>query len=202
MLNKEKAQNGPYAILPFYGSVNLARKWKQNETIICLPGPRGPKGEMGSRGAKGDKGQTGKAGPKGSQGIIGPRGPSGPMGPPGFPGLKGPPGPRGFRGLKGQKGDPGQSISAPKILSPPTFAEVLKGNNATFYCGVKGNPKPKIEWKLNDRSLTPGNFYYQDQGTLMINTRAVSIGQNKICCLADNILGKTEASATFSVLGK
>ena len=199
IFNKEKAENGPYAILPLYGSVNLAKKCKQNETIICLPGPRGAKGEMGPRGLKGDKGQTGKAGPKGSQGIIGSRGLPGPMGPPGLSGLKGSPGPRG---LKGQKGDPGESISVPKISSPLTFTEVLKGNNATFYCGVKGNPKPKVEWRLNNRSLMSGDVHFQDQGALMINTRTLYIGQNTISCLAKNILGKAETSATISVLGE
>nr|XP_058962172.1 collectin-12-like [Pocillopora verrucosa] len=69
-----------------------------------------PKSIRGRRGKPGQRGPPGKHGPPGPQGVKGPKGNQGPQG------IQGPPGPMGPLGAKGE---PGQSISAPSIVTPP-----------------------------------------------------------------------------------
>ena len=134
-------------------------------------GPRGPPGQQGLRGEKGAQGEKGLPGPKGDQG---------------------PPGP---------KGDPGESISAPKIVSPPVSLVVNETGEASLQCEVEGNPTPEVTWLKRNSSLLATKRIMKLRGSLMIRD-VTSHDSGMYTCKARNILGVMSSSATLTVQGK
>ena len=160
-----------------------------NKTIICLPGAPGTPGAIGQKGAqghtglKGDRGVKGQKGDHGSVGVPGPRGP---------PGIQGP---------KGEKGSPVQRLRFPAISMEPSVLEVNRSSDAVFVCNVSGNPVPRVRWDFGRRSIDSLRYNFVNDTFLFI--RNVRRGDDGIIkCIADNILGTTNASSYLSVLGK
>ena len=154
-----------------------------------------PKSIRGRRGRPGRRGLSGKHGPPG------PQGPQGPKGDKGAKGDQGPPGPKGDQGPQGPKGKPGESISAPAIVSPPMSMVVNQTGSATFQCEVKGNPKPQVTWLKENSSLFADKRIVQSRGSLMI-TDVTSHDGGMYRCEARNILGVVTSSATLTVQGE
>ncbi len=154
-----------------------------------------PKSISGKRGRPGLIGSPGKRGPPG------PQGPQGPKGNQGTQGIQGTPGPKGDQGPLGPKGDPGKSISTPSIVAPPMSSVVNETGTASFQCEVEGNPEPKVTWLKQNSSLLEDKRFVQSRNGLMIkNVTSQDAGQ--WTCLAKNILGTMEASATLTVYSK
>ena len=196
-----------------------------------LPGPTGAKGQRGRRGAKGKKGpkgptgRPGKTGEAGTSGSTGPRGEKGDKGEPGLKGMPGTtgekgssgnPGPKGMLGPRGAKGDkgepgskgtqgrpgsPGKSASAPQAVLSPAQQTRNEGGNTAFYCTVKGNPPPTVEWRFKGKKLLPGAKYLIKVGEFNVkNLNYRDAGQ--YTCHAKNILGSSEANVSLFVRGK
>ncbi|XP_068730420.1 uncharacterized protein [Montipora capricornis] len=144
------------------------------------------------------KSMRGRRGWPGPPGKHGPPGPQGPQGPKGSQGDQGPPGPMGLRGHQGPKGDPGQSISAPSIVSPPVSLVVNQTGVASFQCDVRGNPTPQITWLRHNAYLPPNKRIVQSSGGLMI-TDVTSRDGGMYTCVAKNILGERNSSARLIV---
>ncbi|XP_068701952.1 uncharacterized protein [Montipora foliosa] len=146
-------------------------------------------------------------GRRGRPGHIGPPGKHGPRGPPGQQGLKGEkgaqgeqglPGPQGDQGPPGPKGDPGESISAPKIVSPPVSLVVNETGEASLQCEVQGNPTPEVTWLKHNSSLLATKRIMKSRGSLMIRD-VTSHDSGMYTCKARNILGEMSSSATLTV---
>ena len=153
---------------------------------MCVQGPPGMRGPKGSRGSKGEPG------PHGKQGIIGPQGQKGDQG------IQGVPGPSG---IPGAKGEPEQCIHSPTVMISPMKQTVKENQTAVFQCSVSGNPKPLVTWfKLNSSAWTD-RFRYGPDGRLEM--RHVTLEDaGKFICVARNILGSVNQSATLIVEGK
>ena len=149
---------------------------------------------------KGIRGRRGRPGPPGKHGPVGPQGPQGPQGPSGPQGDHGPPGPRGNQGPQGPKGDPGESISGPSIVSPPSSIVVNETGIASLQCEVKGNPIPQVTWLKENSRLTADKRIVQTRGGLMIRDVTSQDG-GVYTCKARNILGVVTSSATLTVQG-
>ncbi|XP_068737510.1 uncharacterized protein [Montipora capricornis] len=153
-----------------------------------ITGPRGPRGEKGDTGTPGPKGMTG---PPGRRGITGPRGPRGEKGDTGTPGSKGIPGPPGI---------PGRSASTPQVVLSPTRHTQDEESNTAFYCTVRGNPRPSVEWLFSGKKLVPGAKYSIKEGELTVkNLNYDDAGQ--YTCVATNILGSSNSTSTLNVAG-
>ena len=120
------------------------------------------------------------------------------MGPPGIRGEKGIKGDIGPPGIPGIKGEPGESISAPKVTISASRLTVNDSNTAALFCSATGNPAPKISWSRVNESFPSSRTKVTSDGLLQIkNVRLEDAGKYK--CMARNILGKEEKSATLVV---
>ena len=147
------------------------------------PGPPGRKGRRGSQGITGPPGRSGKQGIMGPPGIRGEKGIKGGIWPPGIPGIK---------------GEPGESISAPIVTITPSQLTVNESNTAALFCSATGNPAPKLSWSRVNGSLPSSRTKVTSDGLMEINNvRQEDAGEYK--CMARNILGEEEKSATLVV---
>ena len=120
------------------------------------------------------------------------------LGPRGAKGDKGEP---GSKGTQGRPGSPGKSASAPQVMLSPAQQTRNEGGNAVFYCTVKGNPPPTVEWRFKGKKLLPGAKYLIKVGEFNVkNLNYRDAGQ--YTCHAKNILGSSEANVSLSVRGK
>ena len=70
-----------------------------------------------------------------------------------------------------------------------------------FYCTVRGNPPPTVEWRFKGKKLLPGAKYLIKVGELIVkNLNYRDAGQ--YTCHAKSILGSSEATVSLSVRGK
>ena len=193
-----------------------------------MPGTRGEKGNNGNLGPKGmpgtrgEKGNNGNLGPKGMPGTRGEKGNNGNLGPKGMPGTRGEkgnsgnpgtngtPGPRGAKGDKGEPGskgmpgrpgNPGKSASAPQVMLSPAQQTRDEGGNMAFYCTVRGNPPPTVEWRFKGKKLLPGAKHLIKVGEFIVkNLNYRDAGQ--YTCHAKNILGSSDVTGSLTVRGK
>ena len=175
-----------------------------------MPGPRGEKGNNGNPGTKGmpgPRGEKGNNGNPGPEGMLGPRGEKGDNGNPGTkgtPGLRGAKGDKGepgSKGMPGRPGSPGKSASAPQVMLSPAQQTRDEGQDMAFYCTVKGNPPPTVEWRFKGKKLLPGAKYLIKVGEFIVkNLNYRDAGQ--YTCHAKNILGSSEATGSLTVRGK
>ena len=167
------------------------QKWCENSGSfnVCprgRPGPPGRRGRKGSQGITGEPGRSGKRGIMGPPGIKGEKGIKGDIGPPGIPGIK---------------GEPGESISAPKVTIIPSQLTVNESSTAALFCSASGSPAPKVSWSRVNGSLPSSRTKVTSDGLMQIkNVRQKDAGKYK--CLARNILGEEEKSATLVVLSR
>ena len=170
-------------------------------------GPPGPRGELGLKGMPGTTGEKGSNGNPGTKGMSGTRGEKGNNGNPGTKGMLGPrrakgdKGEPGSQGMQGKPGSPGKSASSPQVMLSPAQQTRDEGGNMAFYCTVRGNPPPTVEWRFKGKKLLPGAKYLIKVGEFIIkNLNYRDAGQ--YTCHAKNILGSSEANGSLSVRGK
>ncbi|XP_068726157.1 immunoglobulin superfamily member 10-like [Montipora capricornis] len=171
------------------------------DQTLCRSGAKGnsgKRGRPGNRGRPGPPGRPAPQGPPGKHGPVGPQGLIGMKGDMGIPGNTGPAGPTGPPGQKGFKGEPGQSISAPSLLQPPTEATINESQTAILKCSADGNPLPKVKWSKLNSSLPVGRHVIEPSGALIV--RDVRPGEEGVySCRAENLLGSANASAKLTV---
>ncbi|XP_065769550.1 roundabout homolog 2 isoform X4 [Muntiacus reevesi] len=86
----------------------------------------------------------------------------------------------------------------PTFLRRPINQVVLEEEAVEFRCQVQGDPQPTVRWKKDDADLPRGRYDIRDDYTLRIK-KAVSTDEGTYMCIAENRVGKVEASATLTV---
>uniref|UniRef100_A0A674N2K0 Roundabout guidance receptor 2 n=1 Tax=Takifugu rubripes TaxID=31033 RepID=A0A674N2K0_TAKRU len=81
----------------------------------------------------------------------------------------------------------------PVFVQRPVNQVVLVDESLEFRCQVHGDPKPTLRWKKDDVDL-----YEKDDFVLRIKKASVS-DQGTYVCLAENRVGKVEASAYLTI---
>ena len=101
----------------------------------------------------------------------------------------------------GPTGRPGKSISAPQVMLSPAEQTRDEGGNTAFYCKVKGNPRPVVEWRFKSKKLVSSAKYLIKEGELIVkNLNYSDAGQ--YTCHARNIRGSSQATGNLSVRGE
>uniref|UniRef100_A0A8V5FQ13 Uncharacterized protein n=6 Tax=Neoaves TaxID=3078114 RepID=A0A8V5FQ13_MELUD len=88
----------------------------------------------------------------------------------------------------------------PTFLRRPINQVVLEEEAVDFRCQVQGDPTPTVRWKKDDADLPRGRYDIKDDYTLRIK-KAMSTDEGTYTCIAENRVGKVEASATLTVRG-
>ncbi|XP_020927056.1 roundabout homolog 2 isoform X14 [Sus scrofa] len=86
----------------------------------------------------------------------------------------------------------------PTFLRRPINQVVLEEEGVEFRCQVQGDPQPTVRWKKDDADLPRGRYDIKDDYTLRIK-KAMSTDEGTYMCIAENRVGKVEASATLTV---
>ncbi|XP_060090402.1 roundabout homolog 2 isoform X7 [Heteronotia binoei] len=86
----------------------------------------------------------------------------------------------------------------PTFLRRPINQVVLEEETIEFRCQIQGDPQPTVRWKKDDNDLPRGRYDIKDDYTLRIK-KAVSTDEGTYTCIAENRVGKVEASATLTV---
>ncbi|XP_026101470.1 roundabout homolog 2 [Carassius auratus] len=89
----------------------------------------------------------------------------------------------------------------PTFLRRPINQVVLEEEAVEFRCQVQGDPQPTVRWKKDDIDVPRGRYdikYDKDDYVLRIKKAAAS-DEGTFTCVAENRVGKTEASATLTV---
>ncbi|XP_064325885.1 roundabout homolog 2 isoform X6 [Phalacrocorax carbo] len=86
----------------------------------------------------------------------------------------------------------------PTFLRRPINQVVLEEEAVDFRCQVQGDPTPTVRWKKDDADLPRGRYDIKDDYTLRIK-KATGTDEGTFTCIAENRVGKVEASATLTV---
>ncbi|XP_077915090.1 roundabout homolog 2 isoform X8 [Halichoerus grypus] len=86
----------------------------------------------------------------------------------------------------------------PTFLRRPINQVVLEEEAVEFRCQVQGDPQPTVRWKKDDADLPRGRYDIKDDYTLRIK-KAMSTDEGTYMCIAENRVGKVEASASLTV---
>ncbi|XP_051047711.1 roundabout homolog 2 isoform X9 [Phodopus roborovskii] len=86
----------------------------------------------------------------------------------------------------------------PTFLRRPINQVVLEEEAVEFRCQVQGDPQPTVRWKKDEADLPRGRYDIKDDYTLRIR-KAMSTDEGAYMCIAENRVGKVEASATLTV---
>ncbi|XP_072850132.2 roundabout homolog 2 isoform X7 [Pogona vitticeps] len=86
----------------------------------------------------------------------------------------------------------------PTFLRRPINQVVLEEEVVEFRCQVQGDPQPTVRWKKDENDLPRGRYDIKDDYTLRIK-KAMSTDEGTYTCIAENRVGKVEASATLTV---
>ncbi|XP_042644397.1 roundabout homolog 2 isoform X6 [Tyto alba] len=86
----------------------------------------------------------------------------------------------------------------PTFLRRPINQVVLEEEAVDFRCQVQGDPTPTVRWRKDDADLPRGRYDIKDDYTLRIK-KAMTTDEGTYTCIAENRVGKVEASATLTV---
>uniref|UniRef100_A0A8C8RD71 Roundabout guidance receptor 2 n=1 Tax=Pelusios castaneus TaxID=367368 RepID=A0A8C8RD71_9SAUR len=86
----------------------------------------------------------------------------------------------------------------PTFLRRPINQVVLEEESVEFRCQVQGDPQPTVRWKKDDLDLPRGRYDIRDDYTLRIK-KSTNTDEGTYTCIAENRVGKVEASATLTV---
>ncbi|KAM6400271.1 roundabout homolog 3 [Rhynochetos jubatus] len=90
------------------------------------------------------------------------------------------------------------------VFERPTFGKrplnqaVLMEGTAEFPCEVVGDPQPAARWHKEDGEMPPGRWEVLPDNTLRIS-RLRTEDEGTYTCVADNSVGRSEASGTLTV---
>ncbi|KAK2912884.1 hypothetical protein Q8A73_006997 [Channa argus] len=89
----------------------------------------------------------------------------------------------------------------PTFLRRPINQVVLEEETVEFRCQVQGDPQPNVRWRKDDVDVPRGRYeikYDKDDYVLRVKKASVN-DEGVFTCVAENRVGKLEASATLTV---
>ncbi|KAL2096078.1 hypothetical protein ACEWY4_008226 [Coilia grayii] len=89
----------------------------------------------------------------------------------------------------------------PTFLRRPINQVVLEEESVEFRCQVQGDPQPSVRWRKDDVDIPRGRYdvrFDKDDYLLRIKKASAS-DEGTFTCVAENRVGKLEASATLTV---
>ncbi|KAI1893573.1 hypothetical protein AGOR_G00125110 [Albula goreensis] len=89
-------------------------------------------------------------------------------------------------------------LERPSFVKRPGSQVVLVEQSVEFMCEARGDPVPTVRWKKEDGDLPKGRYEIQEDHTLKLR-RVTSADVGTYTCVAENMVGKAEASATLTV---
>uniref|UniRef100_A0A4W6F7I6 Roundabout, axon guidance receptor, homolog 1 (Drosophila) n=1 Tax=Lates calcarifer TaxID=8187 RepID=A0A4W6F7I6_LATCA len=92
-------------------------------------------------------------------------------------------------------------LERPTFLKRPSSVVVLADESVEFHCVVQGDPVPTIRWRKDDSDLPKGRFEILEDHTLIVR-QVTSSDEGSYTCVVENMVGKSEASATLTVHGQ
>uniref|UniRef100_A0A3Q3GG31 Ig-like domain-containing protein n=1 Tax=Labrus bergylta TaxID=56723 RepID=A0A3Q3GG31_9LABR len=99
---------------------------------------------------------------------------------------------------------PGRVTPGSTFASAQTWSEnekvVLVDQSVEFRCEARGDPVPTVRWRKDDGDLPKGRYEIREDHTLKIR-RLTSADVGSYSCVAENMVGKAEASATLTLRG-
>ncbi|XP_031814699.1 roundabout homolog 1 isoform X5 [Sarcophilus harrisii] len=89
-------------------------------------------------------------------------------------------------------------LERPSFVKRPSNLAVTVDDSAEFKCEARGDPVLIVRWRKDDGELPKSRYEIRDDHTLKI--RKVMAGDmGSYTCIAENMVGKAEASATLTV---
>lgn len=89
-------------------------------------------------------------------------------------------------------------LERPTFVKRPSNVVVLADESVEFQCVVQGDPVPTVRWRKDDSDLPKGRFEMQEDHTLIVR-QVTSLDEGSYTCVVENMVGKSEASATLTV---
>ncbi|KAM4743247.1 roundabout homolog 1 isoform 3-T3 [Anableps anableps] len=89
-------------------------------------------------------------------------------------------------------------LERPSFVRRPSSTVVLVDQSVEFKCEARGDPVPTVRWRKDDGDLPKGRYEIREDHTLKIR-RVISTDVGSYTCVAENMVGKAEASATLTV---
>ncbi|XP_017271899.2 roundabout homolog 1 isoform X5 [Kryptolebias marmoratus] len=89
-------------------------------------------------------------------------------------------------------------LERPSFVRRPSSQVVLVDQSVEFKCEARGDPVPTVRWRKDDGDLPKGRYEIREDHTLKIR-RVISADVGSYTCVAENMVGKAEASATLTV---
>ncbi|KAM4589561.1 roundabout homolog 1 isoform 6-T6 [Fundulus diaphanus] len=89
-------------------------------------------------------------------------------------------------------------LERPSFVRRPSSTVVLVDQSVEFRCEARGDPVPTVRWRKDDGDLPKGRYEMREDHTLKIR-RVISADVGSYTCMAENMVGKAEASATLTV---
>ncbi|KAJ8368424.1 hypothetical protein SKAU_G00084520 [Synaphobranchus kaupii] len=92
----------------------------------------------------------------------------------------------------------------PTFLRRPINQVVLEEESVEFRCQVQGDPQPSVRWRKDDVDVPRGRYEikYDKEDYLLRIKKASGGDEGTFTCVAENRVGKVEASATLTVRGE
>ncbi|XP_077402728.1 roundabout homolog 2-like [Vanacampus margaritifer] len=89
----------------------------------------------------------------------------------------------------------------PVFVQRPVNQVVLADESVEFRCQVHGDPPPTLRWKKEDVDIPRGRYdiRYEKEDLLLRIKKATVSDQGTFTCLAENRVGKVEASAYLTI---
>ncbi|XP_029956397.1 roundabout homolog 1-like isoform X2 [Salarias fasciatus] len=89
-------------------------------------------------------------------------------------------------------------LERPTFVRRPSSVVVLAEESVEFHCVVQGDPVPTVRWRKDDSDLPKGRFEILEDHTLIVR-QVTSSDEGSYTCVVENMVGKSEASATLTV---
>ncbi|KAG5269491.1 hypothetical protein AALO_G00202650 [Alosa alosa] len=89
----------------------------------------------------------------------------------------------------------------PTFLRRPINQVILEEESVEFRCQVQGDPQPSVRWRKDDVDIPRGRYDVKfDKEDYLLRIKKASAGdEGTFTCVAENRVGKVEASATLTV---
>ncbi|EPY75447.1 hypothetical protein CB1_001657004 [Camelus ferus] len=89
-------------------------------------------------------------------------------------------------------------LERPSFVKRPSNLAVTVDDSAEFKCEARGDPVPTVRWRKDDGELPKSRYEIRDDHTLKIR-KVMASDMGSYTCVAENMVGKAEASATLTV---
>ncbi|XP_077336226.1 roundabout homolog 1 isoform X2 [Lithobates pipiens] len=89
-------------------------------------------------------------------------------------------------------------LERPSFEKRPSNMAVTVDDSVEFECEARGDPVPTVRWRKDDGDLPKARYEIRDDHTLRIR-KVTASDMGSYTCIAENMVGKTEASAVLTV---